>query len=129
MTAYLADPLTIACPYIYCTAGPGQRCTKYVSWSPIGPPPAARPHKARVRLALVLAAHSDPALDAFFPRAGGCGLCGTPGLDQRHRVIDAIAEHLECGETPEDVAGEFGVSAEAAEAVAAWAARWPGVLE
>src|ERR1019366_9382169 len=33
----------------------------------------------------------DP-IDHWFPRLGPCGICGTPGADQRHRVIEAIAD-------------------------------------
>lgn len=89
---------------------------------------ARRPHKARVRLALAMAAHADPALDEW-PQLGPtspCGLCGS-GLPQRHRIVDAIAEHLEAGEDPEDIADEFGFfPPEAVVTVREWAARWPG---
>jgi hypothetical protein len=90
---------------------------------------ARKPHAVRVKLALVLAAHADPALDAFFPPLGPCGICSTPGLDQRHRVVDAIAERLAAEEDPEDTAGEYGVGTEAVEAVALWMIRWPGAWE
>lgn len=75
---------------------------------------------------LIIEAHADPALDEHFPRVGPCGLCGTPGLDQRHRVVDAIAGRLDAGEGPEEVAGDYLLSVEAVEAVEAWAAKWPG---
>jgi len=87
---------------------------------------ARKPHKARVKLAVVLAAHADPALDEFFPHHGPCLLCGTPGLGARHRVIDAIAGQLAAGEDPEVVAMEMDRTDEAVAAVAAWAQRWPG---
>ena len=111
------DPLTARCPY--CRAGPGKPCS---TWNLR---PAARPHKARAQLALVLAAHADPSLDAFFPRLGPCGLCGTPGLDQRHRVIDAMAGRMAAGESVEDVADDYDEPAEAVLAVARWAMKWP----
>jgi hypothetical protein len=81
---------------------------------------------ARRKLALVLAAHADPSLAAHFPELGPCLLCATPGLDQRHRVIDAIAEQLTAGESPEELAGDYAVSLDAVQAVQAWALRWPG---
>lgn len=114
MTTY---PLSVSCSG--CGAREGQDCT-----TRSGRP--ARPHARRARLALVLAADADPALDAYFPRLGPCGICGTPGLDQRHRVVDAIAERLAAGEGPEEVAEDYGLTVGAAEAVLAWAARWPG---
>jgi hypothetical protein len=87
------------------------------------------PHAVRVRLATVLAAHADPALDEFFPRVGPCGICGTPGLDQRHRLVDGIAGMLAAGEDPHVTADEHGVTMEAVGAVAAWAGRWPGAWQ
>jgi hypothetical protein len=75
----------------------------------------------------VVAAHSDPALDVYFPRLGSCGLCGTPGLDQRHRVVDAIAGRLAAGEDPVEVAADYGLALDAVQAVLAWSARWPEV--
>jgi len=88
---------------------------------------ARKPHAKRQRLALILAAHADPALGEFFPPGSPtCGLCGTPGLPQRHRVVDAIAGSLAAGEFPEDAAEEYGVSEEAVHAVAWWMTRWPG---
>lgn len=118
--------VTSACPY--CRAPIGERCGVR-GWNTWRARPAVRPHKQRVKLALVLAAHSDPALDAFLPRLGPCGICATAGLDQRHRVVDAIAERLEAGEDPEDTAGEFGVTPEAVEAVTLWMVRWPGAWQ
>lgn len=111
------DPLTVSCSF--CDATPGQRCMAPGDW-------ARKPHAARRKLALVLAAHADPSLDAHFPRLGPCGICGTPGLDQRHRVIDAIAEQLAAGESPEELAEDYGVPVDAVETVLAWAAKWPG---
>jgi hypothetical protein len=113
-----ADPLTARCPY--CRSRSGKPC----STSRLRP--AVRPHKARARLALALAAHADPSLDAYFPRLGPCGLCSTPGLDQRHRRVDAMAQAMAAGESVQDVADDYDAPAEAVLAVARWAMRWPG---
>lgn len=118
------DPLAVKCPY--CRASAGERCgvRGFGTWRAS---PAVRPHKGRLRAALAMAAHADPALDAF-PGLGPvspCGLCGS-GLPQRHRVVDAIAGHLAAGEAPEDLAEEYGVSRRAVRAVALVMARWPG---
>jgi phage terminase large subunit GpA-like protein len=115
-----ADPLMVTCPH--CGSEPGIRCGTVSDW-------ARKPHKARVKLALVLAAHADPALDGWFAKQGACGICGVPGLPQRHRVVDAIAGALAAGEDREDVAGEYGVTAAAIQAVASWAERWPGAWQ
>ena len=112
------DPLLIACPF--CRATIGQRCMTRAGTG------SQRPHAMRRKLALVLAAHADPALDAFFSHHGACGLCGVPGLGARHRVIDAIAGMLEAGEDPDVTADEHGVSRDAVDAVMAWSRRWPG---
>jgi hypothetical protein len=79
-----------------------------------------------IRLAAVVRAHADPALNAHFPPVGPCGICGVPGLPQRHRVVDAIAGRLAAGENPGGVAEDYGVTPEAIEAVRAWMERWPG---
>jgi hypothetical protein len=63
-----------------------------------------------------------PEIDRWFPRRGPCGICGTPGLDQRHRVIDAIADAVAAGDSEEDVAVDMGVSVEAVGVAVAWAA-------
>jgi hypothetical protein len=118
VTTYAAGAaVLVACPY--CGNPPGMRCGTISGW-------CRDSHAARKRLALVLAAHADPALDAFFKPLGPCGVCGTPGLDQRHRAVDAIAGALAAGETPADVAAELRVPLEAVQAVGEWAARWPG---
>lgn len=49
-------------------------------------------------------------LDTEYPRIGPCGLCGAPGSDQRHRVLDAIAERARAGERLQEVAEDYGVS-------------------
>ena len=116
-TVTAPDPLSVTCPL--CDAAPGERCMAVSDW-------ARKPHAARRRLALVLTAHADPALDEFFPHHGPCGLCNTPGLGARHRVIDAVAAMLAEGEDPEAAAVEYEVPLPAVQAVAQWAARWPG---
>lgn len=63
-----------------------------------------------------------PDIDRYFPPLGQCLICNTPGLDQRHRVIDAIADAVAAGEGEEDVAADMGVSVEAVGAAVAWAA-------
>jgi hypothetical protein len=115
---YLADPLAVPCSH--CGAKPGRRCRTSSGF------PARSPHACRVKLALVLAAHSDPALDEFFPYSGPCQMCSTPGLGARHRVIDAIAGRIAAGEDPAGVAADYGVPAEAADVLTAWSLRWPG---
>ncbi len=81
------------------------------------------------RIALAVAAHSDPALDGVMPAIGPCGLCGVPGLPQRHRVIDAVAGMLEAGECPEDIAEDYGLTVEAVGVVREWMGRWPGAWQ
>lgn len=116
--ARVADALAVPCSR--CEAAPGQRCMAVCDY-------ARKPHAERRRLALAHAAHADPFLDAFFrPGSRTCGMCGTPGLPQRHRAVDAIAGSLAAGEVPEVAAEEYGVSEEAVHAVAEWMTRWPG---
>jgi len=111
------DPLTVECPH--CQEPPGNRCGTVNAYS-------RRPHKARQRLALAMAAHADPALDKWFRMRNPCLICGVKGMPQRHRMVDAIAGHLEAGEYPEEIADELAVPEDAVKAVAAWAKRWPG---
>ena len=111
------DPLAVECPH--CQEPPGSRCGTVNAYS-------RRPHKARQRLALAMAAHADPALDKWFRMRNPCLICGVKGMPQRHRMVDAIAGHLEAGEYPEEIAGELAVPEDAVKAVAAWAKRWPG---
>ena len=116
------NPMTVTCPE--CASEAGSRCCTRSRL------PARKPHERRVRLALAVAAHADPALDAFFARGSvPCGLCGIPGLPQRHRVVDAIAGRLAAGEDSQDVAADYLVSVDAVRAVEAWAARWPGAWQ
>lgn len=116
-TEVSVNPLAVWCEYcgawrdLYCTTASGKTC---------------EPHIARWKLATVLEGHADPALDEYFPRIGPCGLCGVPGLDQRHRVIDAIAGRLAAGEGLEEAADDYGLTVEAVQCVEAWAQQWPG---
>jgi hypothetical protein len=43
---------------------------------------------------------------------GPCLICGVPGADQRHRVLDAIVDMVQAGEDPESVADDYGVPVE-----------------
>lgn len=49
-------------------------------------------------------------VDDYMPFAGPCGLCGGP--DQRHRVIEAIVERVQSGDSPEEVANDYGYDVE-----------------
>ena len=127
MSASVVDPLSTWCPH--CAEDAGVPCTKDSAGAEAWPRPLARkPHKARVKLALVLTAHADPLLDATWPHHGPCGICAVPGLGARHRVIDSIAGWISADPdvTDGDMAAEFGVSAEAVAVVRGWMVRWPG---
>ena len=66
-----------------------------------------------------------PEIDHWFPPLGPCGFCNVPGVDQRHRAIDAIAGLLNAGEDEDTVAWEFEVPVEAVRACAAWVKAHP----
>jgi uncharacterized protein (DUF433 family) len=68
---------------------------------------------------------SDP-VDRWYPRLGPCGICGVPGVDQRHRVIEGIADRVAGGEGEEDVAADYGVPVEAVAACVDWVRDHPG---
>ena len=70
----------------------------------------------------------DP-IDQWFPRRGACLVCGTPGADQRHRRIEAIAELFGAGETEEDIARDMEVPVEAVRACVEWVREHPDGLE
>ena len=70
----------------------------------------------------------DP-IDQWFPRLGPCQLCGVPGADARHRVIEAIADAVNAGDGEEDVAADYEVPVEAVRACVRWAAEHPDGLE
>lgn len=60
-------------------------------------------------------AATDP-LDEHFPRRGQCLLCGVPGEDQRHRVVDAVADRVRAGDGEDEVAADYGITLEAVRA-------------
>ncbi len=68
-------------------------------------------------------------VDAWFPPLGQCQLCGVPGADQRHRVIEAIADRVTAGEGDEDVAADYNVPVEAVAACVDWVAGHPDGTE
>jgi hypothetical protein len=59
-------------------------------------------------------------LDRHIPKRGQCLLCGVPGEDQTHRVIDAIAERYRAGDDEIDLAVDYGVDVEAVSACLIW---------
>ena len=71
---------------------------------------------------------ADP-IDQWFPRRGPCQVCGTPGADQRHRRIEAVADAVAAGESEEDVAAYMEVPVEAVRECVRWAAEHPDGLE
>lgn len=70
----------------------------------------------------------DP-IDQWLPRRGPCGICGTPGADQRHRRIEAIADLFNAGESEEDIARDMEVPVEAVQACVEWVREHPDGLE
>ncbi len=58
-----------------------------------------------------------PAVEAAFPLRGLCAFCGTD--DQRHRVVDAIAERFRAGDSAGEIALDYGISAELVPLIAA----------
>lgn len=70
----------------------------------------------------------DP-VDRWFKRRGQCRICGVPGADQRHRVIEAIADAVRAGDGEEDVADDYGVPVEAVRACVEWVRAHPDGLE
>lgn len=69
---------------------------------------------------------TEEELDRWFPKRGQCQICGTPGADQRHRRIDAIADAVAAGEDEQAVADDLEVPLEAVKAAVAWAKEHPG---
>ena len=67
---------------------------------------------------------TDDWIDAELPKCGPCLICGVPGVDARHRVLDAIAEMVHAGDVPADVAADFGVSRGFVQRVST---EWPAV--
>jgi hypothetical protein len=70
---------------------------------------------------------TDPVIDAAFPPLGPCGLCGS-GLDQRHRMLDAIAGAVAAGEDEGVVADDYGTTVEVVRAVASSRPYWDEAL-
>lgn len=68
-------------------------------------------------------------VDRWFPRRGPCGICGVPGVDQRHRVIEAIADRVNAGEGEGEVAVDYDVPVEAVRACLDWVQAHPDGLE
>ena len=64
-------------------------------------------------------------LDRYLPPRGQCLICGVPGMDARHRIMDAVIEQVAAGDTPEEVADELNLPVEAVLAVLAWAHENP----
>jgi hypothetical protein len=62
-------------------------------------------------------------LDRLLPSRGPCGICRVPGLDARHRVIDAADQHAQAGEAAGDIADELGLSPETVRVILAWCAE------
>jgi len=52
-----------------------------------------------------------------------------PGADQRHRVIEAIADLFGAGETEEDIARDMEVPVEAVRECVRWVREHPDGLE
>lgn len=60
-------------------------------------------------------------LDRHLPKRGQCLLCGVPGEDQTHRVIDAIADRYRAGDDDTTLAEDHGVPVEVVAACLTWA--------
>jgi hypothetical protein len=65
-------------------------------------------------------------LDRWLPPRGPCLICGVPGMDARHRTIDAIVDYIGAGSTPGEVADDLALPIEAVRAALAWRNRPPG---
>ena len=68
-------------------------------------------------------------IDQWFPKRGQCQLCGVPGADQHHRVIEAVAGAVNAGDGEEDVAADYNVPVEAVRACVEWVREHPDGLE
>ncbi len=75
-----------------------------------------------------MSGEADP-IDRWFPRLGPCLICGTPGADQRHRVIEAIADAVNAGDGEEDLAFDYDVPVEAVRECVRWATEHPDGVE
>lgn len=56
-------------------------------------------------------------IDRHIPRRGQCGICGVPGMDARHRILDSIAGQVAAGDPIEAVAEDYDYPAEVVAAV------------
>jgi len=59
----------------------------------------------------------SPVVEAAFSRRGVCAFCGMD--DQRHRVIDAIAERFRAGDSADEIAEDYGIDAALVPVIAA----------
>jgi len=64
-------------------------------------------------------------LDRHLPSRGQCGICGIPGLDARHRVIDAVEGQVKAGDDPAEVAAELDLGLFAVHAILDWCRQNP----
>lgn len=76
--------------------------------------------RARARALYGQAVAAAAALDRDLPKRGPCLVCGVPGEDQTHRVIDAIAERVRAGDPAWAVADDYAVTDEAVQACLWW---------
>lgn len=72
-----------------------------------------KPWREAVKYAALAA---KPDVDAYFPKRGPCLICGVPGMDQRHRVVDAITERVFAGDPVEMLAADYDISERAVTA-------------
>jgi hypothetical protein len=62
--------------------------------------------------------HGDwDVINAAYPKRGQCQICGVPGEDQRHRILDAIKSRLIAGDDAGDVALDHGTTVDVVEAI------------
>ena len=64
-------------------------------------------------------------LDRFVPPRGQCGICGVPGIDARHRIIDTVEEHAQAGELGDEIAAELGLQPETVIVILHWCRENP----
>jgi Holliday junction resolvase RusA-like endonuclease len=68
---------------------------------------AVKPWREAVKSAVL---DAIPLIDDHFKKRGQCGVCGTPGLDARHRLIDTINERVRAGDDIAFVADDYGIN-------------------
>ena len=59
----------------------------------------------------------SPAVEAAFPPRGPCVFCGRD--DQRHRVLEAIADRFRAGDSADELAEEYEIDAALVPVIAA----------